>query len=81
MYGICFHIVLLGLLQACSGSQFGKKLTNSFDEPLGEFATSNNVQDKNIRKKPKPELKSVIDYEVVSVKRTKYYVFLISLDS
>lgn len=34
-----------------------------------------------IRNRPKPELKRGIDYEVVSVKRTKYYVFLISLDS
>ena len=48
---ISFQIILLSLLQACSGSQFGKRLTNSFDEPLEEVGTSKSLEDKNVKKR------------------------------
>ncbi len=47
---ISFQIILLSLLQACSGSQFGKRLTNSFDVPLEEVGTSKSLEDKNVKK-------------------------------
>ena len=45
-----FQIVLFSLLQSCSGSQFGKRLTNSFDTPVAVVKTSNNTVGENTEK-------------------------------
>ena len=62
---IIFQLTLFTLLQSCSGSQFGKRLTNSFDAPSeldvnSEKIIENNKEEKLIKDKNNKLLKKDI---------------------
>ncbi len=44
------QIIFFSLLQSCSGSRFGERLTNSFDTPLDGVESSKKTEDKGIKK-------------------------------
>ncbi len=62
---IFFQIILFSLLQSCSGSQFGQRLTNSFDTPLEEVASSSEIKVKSIKKVlPEKEINKSIKKDI-----------------